>query len=53
MLTSRPGLERYFAEVAEHLGDRRSGPGSLELVNQIGAKYALKRYPSDEVENLT
>ena len=44
VITSRTGLEQYFAEVAAKLA--ASGvPPDLELLDRVGAPYGLRHFP--------
>ena len=44
VITSRTGLEQYFAEVAAELA--ASGmPPDLELLDRVGAPYGLRHFP--------
>ena len=41
-IISPPGLEKYFRELAERLGDIDSQDGSIELRKKLGEKYDIE-----------
>jgi quercetin dioxygenase-like cupin family protein len=49
VLTSRsqPGIDQFFADVAERLRGLPPGPPSIELLDEIGEEYGYKQLPHD------
>ncbi len=52
VLTSRPGIEHFFAEVGERLQLLPPGPPTIELLDEIGEKYGLKHFPPEAFDTL-
>ena len=44
ILTSRPGLEQFFAKVASELA-ASGGPPDLAMLDRLGAPYGLHHFP--------
>ncbi len=44
IVTSRPGLEEYFAEVGAEAA-ASGGPPDLALLDRVGAPYGLRHFP--------
>ena len=45
-MLSRPGLEDFFTDLSSEL-TKSGGPPTLELMDELGASYGLRHFPSE------